>query len=175
MSGGARYLTAIMVLFLVVAATVLGLRWQKLAGAGESPPLLELGTEAQAHSSEPLQTSVPARSEPGIAAEVQSAVLPNAAASRFAGKSEGPAAPPATLSSDVSPAFPLNLNSASAAELTALPGIGEVLAQRIVDYRRQHGAFKSVEELDNVKGIGPAKLAALRELVTITSAGSGAR
>lgn len=69
------------------------------------------------------------------------------------------------------PAFPIRLNSASAQELEALPGIGPVLAERIVRYReelertRGHG-FESVDELLNVPGIGPRRLAGIRDLVT---------
>lgn len=62
---------------------------------------------------------------------------------------------------------PLDLNRATAQELTTLPGIGEVLAQRIVDYREAHGPFQSVEELIAVEGIGEGKLEKLRELVTV--------
>ena len=62
---------------------------------------------------------------------------------------------------------PLDLNRATVQELTTLPGIGEVLAQRIVDYREAHGPFRSVEELIAVEGIGEGKLEKLRELVTV--------
>lgn len=65
----------------------------------------------------------------------------------------------------------LNINSASLAELVALPGIGPKLAQRIIDYRRQHGMFRRIEDLDNVKGIGPAKLAEIKPYVTIKAQG----
>ncbi len=61
----------------------------------------------------------------------------------------------------------VNLNTASAAELDALPGIGPVLAQRIVDHRSRHGPFRSVEQLDDVPGIGPAIAAELAELVGV--------
>ena len=57
---------------------------------------------------------------------------------------------------------PLDLNAASAAELDALPGIGPVLAARIVEHRRRQGPFRSVEELRSVPGIGPKLLARLR-------------
>lgn len=62
-------------------------------------------------------------------------------------------------------AGPLRLSTATLAELDALPGVGPVTAQRIVDYREAHGPFRSVDELDAVPGIGPARLEQLRELV----------
>jgi competence protein ComEA len=62
---------------------------------------------------------------------------------------------------------PVDLNRATAADLDALPGIGPVLAQRIVDHREQEGAFRSVEQLDDVPGIGPATFAELAELVRV--------
>ena len=52
----------------------------------------------------------------------------------------------------------VNINSASVEELTEVKGIGDVKAQRIVDYREQNGAFKTLEELTNVKGIGEGTL-----------------
>ena len=61
----------------------------------------------------------------------------------------------------------VNLNTAEVDELETLPGIGPVLAQRIVDYRQSYGPFASVEQLTDVSGIGEAKLAAIRELVTV--------
>ena len=64
------------------------------------------------------------------------------------------------------PGGKLNLNTATAAELDALPGVGPVLAQRIVDHRDQ-GPFTSVDQLDDVPGIGPARAAELAELVTV--------
>ena len=60
---------------------------------------------------------------------------------------------------------PVSLSSATVEQLDALPGVGPVTAQKIVDYRTQHGAFHSVDELDAIPGIGPARLADLRGLV----------
>ncbi|RMH05866.1 MAG: ComEA family DNA-binding protein [Nitrospirae bacterium] len=61
----------------------------------------------------------------------------------------------------------LDLNTATVKALQALPGIGQTLAKRIVDYRDAFGPFKSVEELRQVKGIGDRTLAKIRDLVTV--------
>lgn len=61
----------------------------------------------------------------------------------------------------------VNLNSATSAELEALPGIGQVLAQRIVDYRTQHGPFRSVRDLLKVEGIGEKKFDSIKDHVTV--------
>lgn len=64
-----------------------------------------------------------------------------------------------------SPSAPLDLNSATLEQLENLPGIGPVTAQKILDFRQQHGAFHSVAELQGVPGIGPAHMAQLKGLV----------
>ena len=63
------------------------------------------------------------------------------------------------------PGGPVHLNTATLADLDGLPGVGPVTAQKILDYREQHGAFSSVDQLDDIPGIGPARLEQLRELV----------
>jgi competence protein ComEA len=70
--------------------------------------------------------------------------------------------------SSVYAAEKINLNTASAEELETLNGIGPAIAQAIVDYRQQHGLFKSVSELSAVKGIGEKKVEKLTESVTVT-------
>lgn len=61
----------------------------------------------------------------------------------------------------------VNINTATLEQLEALPGIGPVSAQRILDFRAQNGPFKSVEQLVEVKGIGEKSLGKFRELVTV--------
>jgi competence protein ComEA len=61
----------------------------------------------------------------------------------------------------------LNINAASTAELQKLPGVGEVLATRIVAYRQQYGPFRRVEHLMMVPGFSDYKFRALRELITV--------
>ncbi|MEW2034343.1 ComEA family DNA-binding protein [Streptomyces roseifaciens] len=63
------------------------------------------------------------------------------------------------------PGAPLSLNAATAEQLDALPGVGPVLARHILDYRAQHGGFRSVEELRRVNGIGSRRFTDLRPLV----------
>lgn len=60
---------------------------------------------------------------------------------------------------------PLDLNAATAEQLDALPGVGPSTAAAIVAFREQHGGFRSVDQLGDVRGIGPSKLDALRPLV----------
>ncbi|MEW1832970.1 ComEA family DNA-binding protein [Streptomyces sp. NPDC088196] len=65
----------------------------------------------------------------------------------------------------VGPTAPISLNTATADQLNTLPGVGPVLAQHIIDYRTQHGGFRSVDELRQVNGIGDRRFSDLRDLV----------
>jgi competence protein ComEA len=64
------------------------------------------------------------------------------------------------------PSAPVSLSSATVEDLDQLPGVGPITAQKIVDYRTEHGPFASVDDLDAVPGIGPARIEQLRDLVT---------
>jgi competence protein ComEA len=88
-------------------------------------------------------------------ADGEQVVVPRRGAAAAAGSSASPGAT----------SGPVHLNTATLEQLDALPGVGPVTAQKILDYRQQHGAFASVEELDAVPGIGPARLEQLKELV----------
>lgn len=66
----------------------------------------------------------------------------------------------------------VELNTAPAEQLQTLPGIGEVLAARIIDYREENGPFETVEEIMNVSGIGEGKFEELKYLITANGKGS---
>jgi competence protein ComEA len=86
----------------------------------------------------------------------QQVVVPHRGAAGAAGAAAGSAA--------VSTG-PVSLSSATAEQLDTLPGVGPATAQKIIAYREQHGAFRSVDELDAISGIGPSRIANLRGLV----------
>jgi competence protein ComEA len=71
------------------------------------------------------------------------------------------------------PAAPVNLNTATQAQLETLPGIGAATAKRILEYRQKSGSFKKIEELMNVKGIGEKSFLKLRPHVTVAADKSG--
>jgi competence protein ComEA len=96
-----------------------------------------------------VQVVVPARVETGAAAPSSSG-----AAGTSGGGAAGSAGPLVSLS------------SATVEQLDVLPGVGPITAQKIVDYRTEHGPFASVDDLDAVPGIGPTRIEQLRDLVT---------
>jgi comEA protein len=114
------------------------------------PPAAEAPSEREPESGE----------APRVPQKAPSAPVREAAASRAA----RPAPPPASRS-DRAVTFPLDLNTARLEELMVLPGIGETLAQRVVEYRRRHGRFRSVDDLRKVRGIGEKRMEQLRPLV----------
>jgi competence protein ComEA len=68
-----------------------------------------------------------------------------------------------------SPAAVVNINTASAAEFEALPGIGAKTAARIVEYRQKNGPFKKIEELMNVRGVGEKNFLKLKPQITVAA------
>ena len=97
-----------------------------------------------------------------VVTDGQPIVVPERGAPAPAG---GAAAAPAA--GGAAPGALVNINTASLEELDTLDGVGPSTAQKIVDYRTANGAFKSVEEIKNVPGIGDAKFAALKDSITV--------
>ena len=81
--------------------------------------------------------------------------------------------PPVQTAQPVAAASPakaeskIDINHANAAELQALPGVGPVLAQRMVEWRTAHGRYRTVEDLQEVKGIGKKRLEQMRSFITV--------
>ena len=67
----------------------------------------------------------------------------------------------------------VDINTATAEELTALPGVGEALAERIIAYREEHGGFRAAEELLEVKGIGESKFAEMKDWIILEEEAKG--
>ncbi len=61
----------------------------------------------------------------------------------------------------------VNINTATAEQLTALKGVGDATAQKIVEYRQQNGSFKTIEDIKNVSGIGDKRYAAIKDSITV--------
>jgi competence protein ComEA len=100
---------------------------------------------------------------PERAAAPASGATPAGGAAAGAAGSAGPAHAGGTGA----PAAPVNLNTATLEQLDTLDGVGPGIAQRILDYRREHGGFTRVDELGEVPGIGAKRLATLTPLVTV--------
>jgi competence protein ComEA len=122
-------------------------------GATSDADLQRINLAVQVHDQQ--QIYVPYQGESTPASPLHSAPLPatSTPSSQGAGRSS-------TLAV-------ININTADAAALETLPGIGPTFAARIIDYREQNGPFSSVEDLIQVKGIGPATLDKMRDLLVV--------
>lgn len=102
-----------------------------------------------------------------LAAALMALTLAGASAA-YAAEAKSSGKSSAAASADA--AAPVDLNSASADQLVAVPGIGESLARRIVEFREKNGAFQSVDDLLKVQGIGEKSLQKLRPHLTVAKA-----
>jgi competence protein ComEA len=73
------------------------------------------------------------------------------------------------LTATPTPSFPININTATQQELEGLPNIGPSKAEQIIAYRQQHGAFKKIEEIQNVPGIGPTIYDKIANIITVNN------
>lgn len=96
---------------------------------------------------------------------IQSAIGTPATSAPTAAKSSGPAT--STAAKTAAPSGIVNINTADLTALETLNGIGPSKAQAIIDYRAQNGPFTRVDDLDNVKGIGPATIDKIRSQITV--------
>lgn len=78
-----------------------------------------------------------------------------------------PVTQPETTEETIAVSFPISINQAEKEEFMALPGIGDVLAERIVAYREKNGSFSAMEELLNVEGIGKKRLEEIMDFITL--------
>ncbi|OPF78207.1 hypothetical protein VT50_0219790 [Streptomyces antioxidans] len=128
-----------------------------LSGLNRARPLVD---------GEQIVVGAPAAGPPAPGAAASGSNAPNTAnAPGTATASNAPNAPAPAGPGAPAPGGSVSLNSATAEQLDTLPGVGPVLARHIIDYRTQHGGFRSIDELREVNGIGERRFADLRPLV----------
>jgi competence protein ComEA len=133
-----------------------------VAGAVRQPGLYELADGSRV--SDAVARAGGATAKADTAAVNLAAPLADGIQVLIPSRVAGPAG--AAAGAEGAPGRRVSLSSATLAELDALPGVGPVTAQKILDHRAQHGGFSSVDDLDAISGIGPARIEQLRELVT---------
>jgi len=150
---------AIKLLMLAITAGVL--YWALGVEAPEPQRLAQLSVGPE--TTDRPKAELPAADNPGVETSREDPVLtPTQNPSPPAPRTKSPVIAPARHSVT----FPINLNTAGREQLLELPGIGDKLAERILAYRKSHGAFRNVEELRKVKGIGKKRMEQVRPLVT---------
>ncbi len=142
-----------------------------VAGAVHRPGVYRLDAGGRVKDAVARAGGATAKGDPNainLAAKVtdgQQVVVPRRAASGPA--TAGAAAAPGATVAPGTAAPPVNLNTATAEQLDTLDGVGPATATKILEWRQAHGGFRSVEDLTQVPGIGPKKLAALKPKVQV--------
>lgn len=139
-------------------AAVVGLAWA--IASGRTPP------DRSPPSVAPAVARPPGRVEPAEPPKAAAApIVEPAPAEPVAAE---PERPPESAATRPAPGpLIININTAGAAELELLPGIGPALAKRIIDHRAKHGRFRRIDDLDAVSGIGPKTMERLRPLIKV--------
>lgn len=157
---------AVLLLLIVISSGFL--LWRE----GRWKPAMDSKVELLENEIDQLKSakqSTPSATEVSAAELIEQSQAP-AAAEPVAASVPTPTMAPKQSSSSGKPALPatpINLNTASAYELTALPGVGEATAQKIINYRESHGGFKTIEEIKNVKGIGDATFNKMKANISV--------
>src|ERR1043166_1311835 len=94
---------------------------------------------------------------------------PSTTASTTRKQGDEPLSPTGKSSGTLSPGQKININTATAEQLDALPGIGPVNSQAIIDYRNEHGKFKSIEEIQQVKGIKEGEFSKIQDQIKVSN------
>src|SRR5436190_18774426 len=115
-----------------------------------------IGDGDQVNLPELIPTATPVPHTPTLGPSTPSPTPPKSAAAASSGSK-----------ASVSTGGIININTATKAELESLPRIGPAIAQRIIDYRTAHGPFAQIEDIQDVKGIGPATFKQIKDLITV--------
>jgi competence protein ComEA len=142
---------------------------EKAGGSTSNADLTNINLAAKA--SDGLQIYVPKKGAPEELGKVAESIAGGEAARSLASRSEAGPSTASGSSGSSAKAMPapgsISLNTAGSSELQRLPGVGPATAEKILDYRRQHGGFTSIDEVLSVKGIGPKKLQAMRKYLRL--------
>jgi len=143
-----------------------------VTGAVEKPGVYRLPSEARVYEAIDMAQSLPTANLKNINLALKledgQAIVVPAIGEEPSSDSQGAGIISATASSSMGGSGKVNINTASVQELDEkLPGIGPTLAQRIVDYRKLHGPFAKIEDLNDVSGIGDQKYAEIKDIIVV--------